>query len=384
MINRFPKLREKCTGCGACMSICGQKAIVLEIDDEGFYYPAISENKCVSCGLCAKVCPELKEKKESPASQEAYYGWHSDNSVRLKSSSGGVFSTFAESTIEEGGVVFGACFDDEYTRVSHCSSRDTDYEKFRKSKYVQSFTGDCFKKVLHELESDKKVLFSGTPCQVSGLVSYLKRPYSNLVTCDFVCHGVPPSKLLNDHLNYIQKRTGKKISSVDFRPKVLGWSNQTLKCTFAEGAEYVKIHTDDAYFTAFYENLSLRKCCYSCNYSENHHRSDITVADFWGYKSYDQSLNDEQGLSLVIANTSKGKEVIGAAKSISLFPLEWMYAEYVYKKRNKESYSIEKRTDFFRYYLQHGWEKTIRAFKLEMKMINRIKIRIKKKLFAQY
>lgn len=182
-----------CTGCGACTSVCEQKALNLIPGKEGFYRPLVDTDKCISCGLCEKVCPVLNSVKTvvTSATPLVYAAWNKDEKVRAESSSGGVFSALAETVLEMGGIVCGAAYANDMS-VSHIRiEKKSDLSKLRLSKYVQSYIGDAFREVKEYAKQGKTVLFCGTPCQAAGLRNFLRKDYPNIICCDFICHGVP-------------------------------------------------------------------------------------------------------------------------------------------------------------------------------------------------
>lgn len=378
MIKIDSKLIDACTGCSACYNICPRQAITMRTDMEGFHYPTIDTEKCTSCNLCISICPELNHQKEHAGQtlRKAFYGWHQSDEVRMTSSSGGIFSAVAESTLEKKGVVFGAIYDKKLKSVYHSSTDRTDLKALKKSKYVQSFIGQTYNEVKANLRNDRPVLFVGTPCQVSGLKSFLQKDVPHLLTCDFICHGVPPIKLLNDHLSIIERKMGSIVENIDFRPKTLGWSIYQLKLLFRNGKTYERLGSKDAYFRAFFQNLSLRKSCYQCTYSNRQHPADLTIADFWGYKQFNPEINNEMGLSLVIANTAKGADVVENSKASVCFPIEWKHASYVYQVRTQKKYNRKLRDSFFNCYSEKGWKKCASSYNLNHTLLDRIKKRI--------
>jgi coenzyme F420-reducing hydrogenase beta subunit len=337
----------------------------MEENNEGFLYPGIDSSKCINCGRCDAICPELNKVNAESINQSAFYGWHKNEAIRANSSSGGAFSAIAEQVLDRGGVVFGAIHDLNQKKVRHVSTNEFVLPAFRKSKYVQSYIGKTFREVEKCLREEREVFFIGTPCQVGGLKAYLKKDYFNLLACDFICHGVPPMKLLNDHLKLLEKKYKSKIVTVDFRPKTCGWSIYTLKCTFSNDFEYKKNHAFDGYFAAFLNNLSLRSSCYQCQYSNKQHQADLTIADYWGYRRFNADINDEKGLSLIITNTSKGKLAINKLRNMIIKPINWKYAEYVFCQHDKDGYYKNLRNEFFNYYLSNGWKRTISRFRLQ-------------------
>ena len=201
MINnhKILELGSACTGCFACSNICPKDAITLPENNEGFYNPVIDEDKCINCSLCDKTCPRVEE-KQYHTMQKAYYGWVNDLEVRKNSSSGGIFNLLSSKILKEGGVVYGASFNyDGILRLECHSTDEVSIQELQRSKYVQSHIGYAFRKIKENLIEGRKVLFCGTPCQVDGLKSFLRKEYTNLITVDFVCHGVPSMSLLNLH-----------------------------------------------------------------------------------------------------------------------------------------------------------------------------------------
>ncbi|MDY0222804.1 MAG: Coenzyme F420 hydrogenase/dehydrogenase, beta subunit C-terminal domain [Desulfobacterium sp.] len=382
MINRHPSLENTCTACCACYNACPEKAISILADKEGFYYPLIDHDTCINCDLCHDVCPELNaiEQDESQQVQTAYYGWHKDEQVRKQSSSGGIFSALSEEILQENGMVFGAVHDIKNQIVRHGSNEFEGLDALRKSKYVQSFIGDSFSKVRSKIISGQKILFVGTPCQIAGLNSFLGKEYPNLLTCDLVCHGVPPMQLLNDHLLLYEEKKKSKITHVDFRPKTNGWSKYLLKLTFLNQKEYERPGGFDAYFKAFFQNLSLRKSCFNCQYSNRQHLSDITLADFWGFRRLDPKINDEKGLSLILINTRKGDAYFKKLKNTFYHPVPWEIATYVFGERNDQNYNVHRRNQFFHYYCAYGWKKAIKQYRLSGSTKARLKVWLKGKI----
>jgi coenzyme F420-reducing hydrogenase beta subunit len=382
-MRRILTIEDQCTACSACYSICTDKAIKLIENDEGFYYPNIETSFCTDCGKCDAICPELNKKNKVDLIQSVFYGWHRNENIRANSSSGGVFSALADYVIRNNGVVFGAIYNLKNKKVCHISTDEIDLSAIRKSKYVESYIGDSFLIVQNHLKKGTKVLFTGTPCQVAGLQAFLKHDYPNLILCDFICHGVPPMKLLNDHLKLLERKYKSEIVEINFRPKTFGWSIQSLKCVFSNSSEYKKTSQFDGYFSAFLRNFALRKSCYKCRYSKNQHQSDITIADFWGYRKLDPKINDEKGISLIFANTTKGESVINEVQNIFLKTIDWKFAEYVFCHRNNIAFNIEKREYFFKYYLTFGWEKTISKLQLKGSFKARVKYFILNRLLGK-
>lgn len=303
---------NKCTGCTACKSICKFNAIKMEDDKNGFKYPIVNKDLCVNCGECERICP-LNNKSTKRTTPKAFACYNKDKNIRLQSSSGGIFSIIATKILASDGVVYGAAFDEKYN-VKHIEiEKIEEIEKLRGSKYVQSNLGETFKKIKTNLDEGKKVLFTGTPCQVAGLLNFLKREYSNLYTLDFICHGTPSPKVWKKYLEFRKKEDNKKeISGINFREKSeLGWEKYAMNIKYTKG-EYTKIHSEDLYMKAFLGDVSLRESCYNCSFKGEERAADITLADFWGVKKVMPSMYGKEGTSILMINSEKGQELFKA------------------------------------------------------------------------
>ncbi len=291
-----------CTGCGACMNICPTGAISMQTNSEGFAYPRVIADKCTDCGICASICPQLNEinyQLDSPLC----YAVICKNKFRDNTSSGGVFCALADAFLKKGGIVFGAAFNDDFTEVKHIAVEDKkSLHRILKSKYVQSDTLDSFKQAKKYLDSGKKVLFAGCPCQIEGLKKFLRKDYDNLLTVDILCHGVPSPAAYKSFLKEVSK--GRTVKSVDFRDKKYGWGT-LISVEFENETHYD--YYDGMYFKSFLSGLSMRESCFSCKYARPERVGDLTLGDFWGIKTYLEKLDDKKGTSFVLCNNRKGK-----------------------------------------------------------------------------
>jgi len=346
-----------CFSCGACELRCPQKAVCLVADENGFQYPLIDADACVGCGLCDTICPALNPQKEKE-SLGFFYAVNKNDGVRKKSSSGGVFHALATSVLQDGGVVFGAAFDNASLSVRHCSTDEVLLDDLLRSKYVESDAKASYPLVKTLLSQGRKVLFCGTPCQIEGLYVFLGKPFENLITCDFVCHGVPSARFFRQHLEHIEKRFSLKLKNVLFRSKAYGWSFQLMRYEFVNGKVYEEPAMCDTFFRGFItENLFLRESCYSCPFT-NAHPADITMADFWGFRAYSKRLNDEKGLSLISVNTNAGLSLWQAcSKKIEYAPLDTKFAEYAFKKRVISPDKMQRRKQFLSLVDKKGFER---------------------------
>ena len=307
--------KEKCTGCGACYNCCPKNAIVMESDQEGFLYPVIEEKKCIDCKLCEKICPINVNQKEQKESIFCYGGFIKEQKIRTESSSGGIFTAIAQQVLSQNGVVFGAAFSNDFKSVKHIAIKNIgELDKFRGSKYVQSEINNTYKQVKEILKTGKQVLFSGTPCQVAGLTSYLGKKYSNLITIDFICHGVPSPLVWRKYTEEVEHNYKNKIVECSFRNKKFGWKNYSLKLLFENGNYFCQKASENLYMKGFLSNLFLRPSCHNCKFKDGENQSDITVADFWGIENVLPELDIQQGVSLIFINTSKGNLLFSSIK----------------------------------------------------------------------
>lgn len=302
--------KETCSGCGACYNICPVGAISMVSNSEGFLYPIIDENRCTACGLCCKTC-NFDSKRNAVIDSFAAFA---DDEIRSVSSSGGVFYNLAQKILLDGGYVCGAAFSDDFKSVNHILiSSIEDLPKLQSSKYLQSDTKNVYKEIKELLNTDKKVLFSGTPCQVDGLNKFLKKDYENLITVDVLCHGTPSPLVWKKYVEEISK--GKKIIEATFRHKKYGWTPSLLLLLFEDNEVFEEPSTENLYYKAFLSNLCLRKSCEFCKFTNLNRPADITIGDFWQIDKFDKKMNDKKGTSCILINTKKGKNFFDEIKT---------------------------------------------------------------------
>lgn len=316
--------KSECNGCYACKNVCPKNCILMNCDSEGFWYPTIEENRCIKCELCIKVCPVLNDKHNQVRTQpKAFAAYNKNEKIREESSSGGVFTIIAEYVLNQNGVVFGACFDNEFNVVHSYIEDKKELNRFRGSKYVQSKIGDTYKQVKEFLVSGKVVLFTGTPCQVGGLLSYLGKEYSNLITHDIICHGVPSPKVWKKYIEFREKIADSQTKQISFRSKVVGWKRFSMLFSFKNDKEYYQIIGNDFYMKAFLKDGCSRPSCYNCSFKNINRQADITLADFWGIQYINPKMDDDKGTSLLIINSDKGNRIFEEIEHL----LVWEEAE---------------------------------------------------------
>lgn len=313
--------KSDCVGCEACVQRCPKQCIVMKEDAEGFLYPQIDIEKCIDCGLCERVCPVINQ-GEPRKPLVAYAAKNQDESVRLSSSSGGVFTALAEYVIAQGGVVFGARFDESWNVVHDYVETIEGLSVFRGAKYVQSRIGQSFLRAETFLKQGRMVLFSGLPCQIIGLKKFLRKDYDNLITVELFCHGVPSPMVWKRFLEEEVAIPHIRLKSISFRDKVSGWKNYSFFYS-QEDANGVQLHrmpfAKNLFMRGFLADLYLRPSCYHCPAKQFKSGSDLTIGDYWGVKLAHPELDDDKGVSAVLVNTDRGVKILQTVQHISLY-----------------------------------------------------------------
>lgn len=376
-----------CCGCTACASICAHNAITMRPDVMGFLYPVVNEVECVECGLCEKVCAFNKhyDKSLNLRQPDAYAARHKDMNEVETSRSGAAFIALSDWILKQKGAVYGAGYTDHFRVVHKRATTNEERDEFKGSKYVQSDMGNVFRQVKQDLKNGMIVLFSGTPCQTSGLNAYVgKILRKNLYLVDIVCHGVPAPYIWRDYLNYLEKKQGSKICWANFRDKQkFGWRAHTETFNFVNQ----KQSQENSFTYLFYQHIILRHSCEKCHFTNTQRPSDITIADFWGWEKTDSSINtDNKGVSLVLVNTEKGKNIFKSVRhNLDTIPAKLdnclqpnlQFPSAIHPKRMDFEQKYEKKG--FSYvmnkYGNSGWR-----FKLKS-LIKRIKKKIKQIIY---
>lgn len=327
-----------CCGCGACVQRCPKACISLHEDEEGFMYPVVDENVCVDCGACERACPLINRAEPIPP-LKVYAAKNKNEDERISSSSGGLFILLAKAVLAKGGVVFGAVFDNEWQVVIKYAETLDEVLPMMGSKYVQSRTETAYRDAERFLKQGREVLFTGAPCQIAGLRTFLRKDYPNLLAVDYLCHGAPSpgvwrrylDELLNKHsdrrsvagkntvLNSLKSMSS--IEDIAFRDKRLGWKKFSFVLTLAEASAegeknsvlssriFQKFY-DNPYMRGFLSDVYLRPSCYECRCKNGVNHSDLTIGDFWGIERFFPDMDDDKGISVVVVSSKKGEEIL--------------------------------------------------------------------------
>lgn len=307
------KHKEDCNGCSACINICPVGCIDMVEDHEGFLYPHVNEESCINCGLCEKICPILNYTLEPVISKKVVAGFNKNDDIQKSSSSGGIFYELAKNIIEKDGIVFGALYDSNLDVFHGYINKIEDIKKLQGSKYVQSDLRDSFKQVKTMLNQNQFVLFSGTPCQVASLKQFLGKKHKKLITCDFICTGVPSPKIHRAYIDYYQEKYKDKIQDVEFRNKKNGWKNFGKLYKFKNKIKYINRY-NDPYINAHFSHLILRPGCYNCKFKELNSTCDIKLGDFWQIKQIHPKFYDYNGVSIIMVNSETGLKIYNEIK----------------------------------------------------------------------
>lgn len=379
MINIVDK--RDCCGCTACASICAHDAITMKPDGMGFLYPVVDMDKCVDCGLCEKVCAfnDNYDTSLNLSQPDAYAARHKDMREVETSRSGAAFIAISDYVLENGGVVYGAGYADHFRVVHKRATTKEQRDEFKGSKYVQSDLNTVFRQVKQDLKDGLTVLFSGTPCQTAGLNSYIgKKLRERLILVDIVCHGVPAPYLWRDYLKYLEKRQGSSICWVNFRDKQeYGWAAHRETFKFVKGGGKM------SFTYLFYQHIMFRQSCEKCHFANTRRPSDITLADFWGWEKTDPNINkDDKGVSLVLVNTEKGRELFEKIKD-RMIVVPARLEDCLQPNLQHPSVFSQKYSDFEHDYMEKGFEYVYKKYGVDgrFKRMRKLFGRIVRKLY---
>lgn len=327
MENIYLKTKEKktCNGCTACALVCPVHCIEMREDYEGFIYPVVDESRCIHCGKCLRTCSNYS--KDDNRQYIAYAAINNDKAILEESTSGGVFSALAKTVfMDKDSVCYGVAYNENLEVVHMRAENLKDTEKFRGSKYLRSNILGIYENVKKDLQDNKHVLFTGTPCQCAGLTTYLNKDYPNLIICDIICHSNPSPKVFKRYIKALELKYGSKVKSYSFRAKSNGWDNLVPIASFENGEKI----EETTFLIAFLRAIANRPCCYECKYTKPFNFADITLGDFWGVEKLTNITEYKEGMSLVLLNTEKGKQ-------------------FFEKTENVKTYKLDKSIDVFKY-----------------------------------
>lgn len=307
--------KSECCACGACLNVCPKQAISMQEDEYGFYYPIIDKNACIRCERCKGVCA-FQQSRIDNKPIKTFAAVAIDAELVQKSASGGIYAAMAKKILDEDGVAVGAVLQDDFSVKHELIDLEDNLFRLQGSKYSQSAIGFNYKLVKERLTQGQRVLFSGTPCQVDGLNGYLGREFEKLVTVDIICHGVPNNKMLQDYIEVLSNRFCGCVSNFLFRDKAIGWGiNGSI---IVNGKKKIIWQSSSSYLYYFTRGWIYRESCYKCKYTCEHRPADISIGDFWGIeKQHPEYLgkngwDESKGISVVIANTEKGKDFLSS------------------------------------------------------------------------
>lgn len=366
---------DLCTGCSACFNICPHNCITMTTDRNGELHPIVNQQRCIECGLCNKTCP-VNTPPKIVQPEKCFAVWHSNHSFREKSASGGIAAALYLYFIQYlKGVVYGVTWNNELQPVFHRTESIDEIESFKGSKYVQAFIHTTYQQIKIDLKNNRYVLFIGTPCQIAGLKNFLKKDYPQLLTCDLVCHGVPPYEYFKSEIQRVSKRISKTITHCRFRGNdkfnyhFSLWNNQTLLLDKKGSRSY--------YLYGFLTSIILRESCYSCKYSTNQRIGDITLGDFIGLGKLHTTDIQPKNISVVTINTPKAfsiwTDLINKYPDIHFEPRPFEEAVTGGISFRQPATRNPKRTKFLSDYKTYGWNKAIRKALWKSILRNRIK-----------
>lgn len=355
--------KKECTGCRLCGDICPKHSILFAEDNEGFFYPIIDEETCISCGLCYNLCPALNVSKWA-RTEQSYAIYANDIIKRNAGSSGGFFGLLAEHVLNDGGHIWGAAFDENFKLVHRKADGINELSPLLKSKYIQSDLTGVYTQIKRDIQNGILTLFCGTPCQVNALKNYIGRDTTNLITVDFVCHGVPSQNLFDRCIQWYEEKHKVKIELFQFRYKGVGVKHpHSFAMRFiGEQKNRVGLHYEFPYYFGFQKHITLRPSCYQCKWACSKRAGDITLGDYWGIENFIPQLNAKDGISMILCNTHKGHELLDSLIAENIVTAYALNVENAARNNRclQEPFSIKpERELFFRHLREWDFDKVV-------------------------
>lgn len=372
MIKLFKK-KIDCCGCAACMNICPKKAITMKTDLDGFAFPEINKDLCIECGLCNKVCAFQNVSVPNKEPLKTYVAINKKKDVLLNSASGGLFAALAFLIFEKNGIVFGCAYNENMKPEHVCVENPLDMKKIQGSKYVQSDINTSYSEVKKHLNDGRWVLFTGTPCQIAGLKSFLGKDYHNLITADLVCHGVPGTAFFEDYIKYMEEKLKGKVIDFKFRDKSKGWGLNGKVVYKKNGKIFEKsVPTITSYYYRYFLKGDIyRENCYECKYACSSRVGDFTIGDYWGIEKAHPEIETKNGVSVLLVNSEKGVGLIEELeKYVDLTESSFELAKQQNGQLNRPTAKSNKREEILRTWREGGYD----AVTEEYYRVNKISI----------
>lgn len=299
----------RCVGCLACIERCALHALSKSISKEGFYQPEVNKSICTLCGQCVRVCPICRKQKKNQTLEKAYLFQNLNCKVREESTSGGFFNEVATLIMNRGGVIYGGAFDN-FWRVTHIRIDDKkNISSLWGSKYVQSDMTGIYTNIKKDLEMGIFVCFSGTPCQIAALLTFLGQKYEKLLLVEVVCHGVGSPILWEQYIDNIYETYKEPIEKISFRSKKFGYAAATMEIRM-KNRPFCYGKNIEAFKMLFFKGYNLRPSCFTCEFKGKHRVADLSIFDCWHMNQYDKSKDDDKGTTGILVNSAIGNEIV--------------------------------------------------------------------------
>ena len=354
---------NSCFGCTACASVCRAGAITMCRDAEGFEYPSVDASRCVGCGRCDDICPSVHAPSmKHPADAQRVYAARCRDGRELRlSASGGVFGVLARHVLARDGVVYGVAYSSAM-EARHVAAEDaSSLSSLHDSKYVQSHLGSTFRDVQRQLHDGRDVLFSGTPCQVAGLRRFLRQSYTNLLTCDILCHSVASPRIFSDYVRFVERHTRGRMVNLSLRDKSRGWGSGATRIDYADGTSLYDSYWASIWAVAYPLHLITRPSCHACPFCSGQRVGDISIGDFWGVERALPQSYCADGVSLVLVNTEHGRQLWGDVQA-DMFVDASTLDDAMQPVLMRHSSPDVRRDEFWHDYQRGGFDAVVRKY----------------------